>query len=236
MKKKHADKIRKEVVDVYSTIADDFSRTRNAPWLEFQHFLEYVVNNVKVLDLGCGNGRLFEFLKEHRVHYTGVDNNEALLKKAKRLHPTAHFEKGDMTSLTMKDDSFDMIFCIAAFHHLPGSELRHQSVQEMHRVLKKDGVVILTAWNLFQWKYRRNILQSVFSFLIHFGRKYAWNDLWIKWKTEKVRRYYHAFLPKELKSYFKKRQWKIEEFYFVRKGDKVKFWRAFNLILIARKK
>ena len=141
----------------------------------------------------------------------------------------------DMTDLDLKDGSFDLVFCIAAFHHIPGRRLRTRSVKEMHRVLKPDGVLILTVWNLFQWKYFKNLLSAILSFVFHFGLKYNWNDLWIKWRSEGLKRYYHAFLPGELLGYFKAKQWKIEEFYFVRKGSRVKFWRSFNLVIIARK-
>ncbi|MFH0820590.1 MAG: WecB/TagA/CpsF family glycosyltransferase, partial [Candidatus Peregrinibacteria bacterium] len=46
---------------------------------------------------------------------------------------------------------------------------------------------------------------------------------------------YHAFLPSELRRYFGDESWDIEEFYFTRKGERVGFWRSFNLVVIARK-
>jgi len=142
---------------------------------------------------------------------------------------------GDMVDLDLPDKSFDVLFCIASFHHIPGRKLRYRAIHKMHRVLKSDGILVLTVWNLFQWKYLPALLRSIFSFILHFGLKYAWNDLWIKWGSHPVKRYYHAFLPGELRRYFKKNNWKTEESYFVRKGSRVKFWRSFNLCLIVRK-
>jgi hypothetical protein len=65
---------------------------------------------------------------------------------------------------------------------------------------------------------------------------YAWNDLWIDWKGHADRRYYHAFLPGELKRIFSEEAWELEDWYFSRKGNRVKFLQSFNLVLVARKR
>lgn len=235
MRKKHEKHIRKEVKRVYSQIAQEFDQTRKYPWREFEHFLSYLKKGDKVLDLGCGNGRLFEVLKKKEVRYIGVDNSEALILKAKENFPEARFEVGDMLKLDLKSGTYDALFSIAAFHHLPGRETREKAEREMHRVLKKDGILVLTVWNLFQRKYLFNVISAFLSFIFTLGFRYAWNDLWIKWKRPDMKRYYHAFLPRELRSYFKN-GWEIEEFYFVKKGTRVQFFQSFNLVLIARKK
>lgn len=233
MHKKHSDKIRELVKQAYDVIADEFDHTRKKQWLEFEDFLKYVKKGAKVLDAGCGNGRLYDLLKDKKVEYLGVDNNSSLIAKARENFPHAQFQLGDIVDLDLADEHFDAVFSIASFHHIPGRKLRRRAVNEMRRVLKKNGVLILTVWNLFQLKYLAPLMRSIAHFLLHFGLKYAWNDLWVRWGHHPVKRYYHAFLPKELARYFK--DWKIEEFYFSRKGSKVKFWRSYNIVLIARK-
>jgi len=96
--------------------------------------------------------------------------------------------------------------------------------------------LILTVWNLFQWKYVGALLRAVASWALHLGFGHAWNDVWIKWGNYPIKRYYHAFLPSELRPYFENDRWEIEEFYFTRKGHRVGFWRAYNLVMIVRKK
>ncbi len=236
MKKKHTDTIREQVQAAYNSIAAEFDQTRRTPWPEFSHFIEYVNNNAKVLDLGCGNGRVNTLLKPKDVDYLGLDSSSGLIEKAQINHPEAHFVIGDMVDLKLPDNNFDVIFSIASFHHIPSKKLRKQAVDEIYRVLKKDGILILTAWNLFQWKYLTCFTKAILSSILHLGLKYAWNDLWVKWGKKPIKRYYHAFLPSELRRYFYRQQWQIEEFYFTRKGSRVKFWRSFNLCLIAKKK
>ena len=227
--------ITEKVKASYTAIAHEFDRTRQQSWPEFEHFLDYVKEGAKVLDVGCGNGRLFEKLREKKVVYLGVDHNESLLKKAKENFPEADFQLMDMVSLHLKKNYYNNLFCIAAFHHLPTKTLRKKVLADFHRSLKKDGVLILTTWNLFQRRYLGSLLKSIFRSIFTLGTTGVWNDFWIKWGNYPLKRYYHCFLPSELYSFFDKKKWQIEEFYFTKKGNRVSFWGSFNLVVIAKK-
>lgn len=227
--------ITEQVKASYSAIASEFNQTRKQAWPEFEHFLTYVKKGSKILDVGCGNGRLYEALKGKEVKYVGIDHNPDLLQKAQENFPEAHFEKGDMVDLKLKSEAFDAVFCIAAFHHLPTPELRKKALSALHHTLKKDGILILTTWNLFQKKYVGELMKNIFRSLLSGGKRGNFNDFWIKWGKYPLKRYYHSFWPSELKGLFKPKEWKIEEFYFTKKGKRVSFLRSFNVVLIARK-
>jgi len=230
----------KEITDTvkasYSQFAEQFDQTRKQQWPEFDHFLAYTKKEAKVLDLGCGNGRLYEFLKQKEVAYLGIDHNSQLLELARKNFPEARFEQNDLMDLELEDEAFDNVFCIAAFHHVPSKTMRRKVLEDIHRALKPGGILILTTWNLFQWKYLGQFLKAVGRCFLTLGTRGAWNDFWIKWGNYPLRRYYHSFLPGELMALFSQKKWKIEEFYFTRKGKRVRWFRSFNFVLIARKK
>ena len=46
----------------YNSFAKDFSSTRHYQWKEFERLSETVPDKGNILDLGCGNGRLYTFL------------------------------------------------------------------------------------------------------------------------------------------------------------------------------
>ncbi len=46
-----------------------------------------IVDGQKVLDLGCGNGRLLNVLQNKNIDYIGVDNSENLLLNAQNAYP-----------------------------------------------------------------------------------------------------------------------------------------------------
>ena len=61
MDKEYAKKILEETKENYNLISEDFSITRDKFWEELGFLSKYVNDSDKVLDLGCGNGRLSEF-------------------------------------------------------------------------------------------------------------------------------------------------------------------------------
>ncbi|MCD6109280.1 class I SAM-dependent methyltransferase [bacterium] len=227
MKQDTAKKLLKKVHDDYLEIADSFSKTRNHPWHEFSSFKKYIKEGDRILDLGCGNGRLYTFLKDIKnISYTGIDNNETLITYAQKNYPSTNFVVGNLLQIPFHDEA-DILFSIASLHHIPSSDLRNKSIQETNRVLKKNGYAIFTVWNLFQKRYRRHIIKSLFNFIVHFG-EYDWNDTFIPWGKTNIKRYYHAFTPNELRKLFKKNGFNIVKMFYTKNNH--------NICLICQKK
>lgn len=179
----------------YSKIAEEFDETRNKPWPEFDIFLKMTLgaNNqpsnkkVELLDAGCGNGRLFEYLKNQPVNYTGIDNNRTLISIAKQKNSSITMKHGDILKLPFQSERFDSVWCIAVIHHIPTKTLQLKALKELKRVTKKGGKLLFTAWDLWQPKYKKFIQKRT-----HFAM--------IPWGTKKlVQRFYYAFTNKEIK-------------------------------------
>ena len=87
MEKQIVNKILELTKSGYQTIAQDFSNTRNFLWEDLQLFKDFIKDNAKMLDLGCGNGRLIQLLEGKKVDYFGVDYNENFIRIAKAKYP-----------------------------------------------------------------------------------------------------------------------------------------------------
>lgn len=109
------------------------------------------------------------------------------------------FKDGNLTKIPAKALQFDVVFCIAAFHHLPGKEDREKSLRELRRVAKEDGYIVISVWNLYQKRFRKYVWQALWRSLKTLG-KYAWNDTLFKWKGKGALRYYHAFTIWEMRA------------------------------------
>jgi Methylase involved in ubiquinone/menaquinone biosynthesis len=138
----------KKTKEDYDSIAQDFSRTRQSFWKELEMLKDYVKEGEKVLDIGCGNGRLFQILKDKNIEYTGIDFSKNLIELAKKKYPEGNFLVANALNLPFKENTFDKVFLIAVLHHIPSKELRSQVLKEAKRVLKPQGLLILTVWNL----------------------------------------------------------------------------------------
>lgn len=102
-------------------------------------------HDMKILDVGCGTGEFIFGLAKHldgaQIH--GVDLAYDMIKiaKSKSRDPRKlKFKVGDVEHLPYNDNSFNVITCSHSFHHYPDKK---KAVQEMHRVLKQDGHLMI---------------------------------------------------------------------------------------------
>lgn len=204
----------------YDLISDKFSETRNKPWKEFEFLFEEMPEGVRVLDLGCGNGRFYQIFKEKKVEYVGIDKSEKLIEKAKENFPEADFVVGDGLDMPFSNDEFDYVFSIAVFHHIPSEKMRIKFLKEIKRVLKKDGKLRLSVWNLISTNkkiYFKNIKEKITG-------KIGLRDVFLPWKNNQkevvTRRYYHFFKEKELEKLAEKSGFEVEKIFSKGKGVK----------------
>lgn len=183
----------------YNTIATDFSNKRSYLSSDIIALKAYLDNNdKKVLDLGCGNGRASELFPDG-VNYVGVDTSAELIKIAKERYPERNFMILEGLDLPFPDNHFDIIYCLAVLHHVPGKNYRLKFLEEAKRVLKPGGKLVLTVWNLWA---KPGTGQAVAKYaLLNLG-KFDLKDILYPFKDSKGRakvlRYIHCFTEREL--------------------------------------
>ena len=214
----------------YNQIAADFDATRKKYlWPEMLAFAAKIKNGTKVLDAGCGNGRLLEALADKQIEYLGIDNSAALLNLARINYPTRNFQELDLSAADfaginfLAGQKFDFIFCIAVLQHLPSSPLRVQALKNFKKILAPGGQMLISNWNLWASTKRNLIFKQAFKKIIGLN-KLDFGDLIFPWKNsageDVSQRYYHAFSGQELKSLAAQAGFKISLF----KKDKHNFW------------
>lgn len=94
-----------------------------------------------VLDVGCGTGALLERIGP-RYDRAGVDGSVGMLGvlAARCDIPIA---AADADLLPFDDDSFDLTFCVAVLHHLERPPVVRGCLEEMWRVTKRGGYVLV---------------------------------------------------------------------------------------------
>jgi len=199
----------------YNIIASHFSEKRKFIWGDIKPFLKFIKPGDKVLDAGCGNGRLFRALKRKKVNYLGIDFSKELLKIAKKENPRGNFKYGDLTKTKTWENlkNFDACCCIAVFHHLPSPKSQLKLLEHIRRALRPNGVLIITVWNLWQRRFWTSHLKQLL-WKIFKGFKFKWvripykiND---RGKVARiVNRFCYAFSIRELEEIAKKAGFEI---------------------------
>jgi len=221
----YAKKILEETRKNYNLISGDFSRTRNKFWEEMEFISDYADNNDRILDLGCGNGRLSELFQAKAIDYYGVDFSQKLIDIAREKYPQLKFQAADALNLPFPGNFFDKVFSIAVLHHIPSKELRLQFLKETKRVLRPKGLVILSVWDFSFSKKLNFLIKSIF---LKFRRNMDFGDTFIPWGNDLLR-YVHVFSKKEIGSLFKESGFKIVEVRTIKRRKS----RERNLLVIA---
>src|SRR4051794_6150762 len=104
--------------------------------------------NERVLDIGCGIGRVTRALARRAGEVVGLDVSLEMVKRARAANlgiTGMSFVLGDGRDLGMfADGSFDVCYSFVVFQHIPDPEVTCRYVREMGRVLRPGG------WAVFQ--------------------------------------------------------------------------------------
>ena len=135
----------------YDTVAADYAKEYSNE-LERKPFdrkmLDWLIEKTNsigaICDMGCGPGHVAKYLHEQGANSMGVDLSAEMVHQAQMLNPQIQFEQGDMLSLkNLADESLGAIAAFYSIIHVP----RHSVVQaltEFKRVLRPNGVVLIT--------------------------------------------------------------------------------------------
>lgn len=215
MKSEVVNKILSETEVGYDSMAEKFSQTRKFFWRGLEFIKDYAEDGDRVLDFGCGNGRLLELFSGKKINYTGVDISQKLIDLAGQKYGTENIKFSKISgsdSLAFPNNSFKSVYSIAVFHHLPKAQAVRMA-QELGRVTQGGGVVVITVWNLWQKKYGKNILQNWLNKILH-KSDLDWNDCFISFKDNEgkiFQRYHHAWRVGELRSVFEQAGFQVEK-------------------------
>ena len=154
----------------YATFAQPFAASRSLSDPALTSILPHIPQRARILDLGCGNGRLALLLDQERpgATYLGVDAVPELIDIARAqagqlATVPARFHVADVARPGWSDNlgatPFDRVVILAVLHHIPSFYLRAQILREAAHLLAPDGCLILSTWQfLDSARLRRKIV------------------------------------------------------------------------------
>jgi SAM-dependent methyltransferase len=99
----------------------------------------------RVLDFGCGVGRLAGYFLRQFESYTGVDISPSMIAQAKRWNRNlqkAGFQLNDRPDLSLfESNTFDLIYCNLVLQHMDPQYSR-KYIEEFVRIVKPEGLIL----------------------------------------------------------------------------------------------
>jgi len=189
------------------------------PWKDFRVSTPKDVENFlagkngKILDVGCGSGR--NFLRIDGLDWYGIDFSGVMLKYAKK-HAVekgigVELAKGSVDELPYEDNFFDYVLFYATLHCVDSAKKRKKSLEEVFRILKSGGEVLISVWGRGSPRLKNKDKECFVPWTVRGG-------------DEKVQRYTYIYDLEELKK-------DLEDVGF----EIVKIWEDVNVNAIVRK-
>lgn len=131
-------------------------------WKQKKDYIKEIINSLpikNIIDFGCGDGGILDIIKND-LNYTGIDISPTQIKLAKekmrelnKKNVTLHV--GNVLELNSSDNSFDAAMSCDVVEHVLSVK---KIFEQLKRVVKKDGYIIISIPNEILWEIARGIL------------------------------------------------------------------------------
>ncbi|EDU38571.1 class I SAM-dependent methyltransferase [Clostridium sporogenes] len=133
----------------FDSIAPNWNVIRSEYFEERLKYKILSITNIKdkiVGDLGCGTGFVSLAVANEASIVFSIDNSINMLKElstsaSKKDYKNIYPIKSSLDNLAIFDESLNVVFINMALHHIKDAK---KAIAEMYRVLKKDGVVVIS--------------------------------------------------------------------------------------------
>tara|TARA_B110000037_G_scaffold15641_1_gene16301 strand:+ start:375 stop:968 length:594 start_codon:yes stop_codon:yes gene_type:complete len=129
--------------EFYNNNSKEFSDTRYCLWDVVRDFGKQFKKNDFVLDAGCGNGKNIKYFHE-QCNMSGFDTCSNFVKICKDIGYNVF--QSNILNIPMEKETLNYIISIAVIHHLDSEHLHINAINELMRLLKINGQLLVTLW------------------------------------------------------------------------------------------
>ncbi len=184
-----------DFMDKFHTYDDPYGNVRFYHHLKARRCIDFIKSNAApekiFLDAGAGRGPYTHVAKTLYKKIYCYEYDEKELEKAKEntSGENVEFGKVDLSAIPLADKSVDVIVCSEVLEHVIDNV---RAVSELHRILKDDGVMLVSMPNRFSLMYQ-NVYSTYKS--LWYGKENINNDFYFEqrrhleypfWKIEKL--------------------------------------------------
>ncbi len=135
-------KLKLNQTDYWNKVTDKKIFNHEIQWNLLKPMLS---SNVKVLDYGCGYGRLTNNISENGYgNVIGIDNSKGMVDKAKTDFPNLNFLQNTNATIDFPDNEFDLIILFTVLTCIPLESDQKYLIEELKRILKPNGILYVS--------------------------------------------------------------------------------------------
>lgn len=151
--------------EFYRSTADHFELLRRGLWPGWKRLIPHLQTMadrvpLRVLDVGCGNGRFATFLARHvgvKLRYHGIDSNARLLEHARQALQALQtveitLEARDIVEAPPDSGEYDLVVAFGVLHHIPGGAARCSLLHGLAQRLAPGGLLAFACWRFAEYE------------------------------------------------------------------------------------
>lgn len=112
--------------------------------IQFLEEIGLLKEDIKILEVGCGAGRLTNYLTQRGFNIIGFDISKSLIEEGNIRYPDAVKFLASGDSMPFSNSTFDVVLSFDVLEHIPDV---NEHILEVRRVLKKGGLYLFQTPN-----------------------------------------------------------------------------------------
>jgi SAM-dependent methyltransferase len=114
--------------------------------LEEEYLMQFINSEAKVLDLGCGTGRIPKVFRDRMKLYLGVDCSEPMIESARQINPGIEFRCEDFLANDYGVDRFNVVLLMNnVIDMLHPINRRKRTFEFVRETLVESGVMVCSS-------------------------------------------------------------------------------------------
>ncbi|MDE6666204.1 MAG: class I SAM-dependent methyltransferase [Ruminococcus sp.] len=158
--------------DKFAPIYNLFMKKDKKAYVQMYQKIRNTVQFKEVLELATGTGLIAGNIAGSAKRFEATDFSEKMIVEARKsFHANnLNFAVADACHLPYDSDSFDVVIISNALHIMPEPK---KALAEIHRVLKKDGILIAPTFVHAKMTFPKRLLSKAMG-IVGFQVAYKW--------------------------------------------------------------
>ena len=113
--------------------------------LENDFIVNFLHNNMKLLEIGCGNGFSTNVFRDHVKWVDSIDSSEKMIQRAKKIYGEINnkFFYDNLFDPIHISQKYDVIICVRVLINLKNMNEQQQAIQTISKHIKPNGLFIM---------------------------------------------------------------------------------------------